>query len=705
MTSKSARGRRGSASDGRNAPDGSSRARGRVWPWIVSVVIAMGFFAADTGIRLRSIAWMQGELGGPPPVDPASRTGYAGGQRGLILPVAGRDGYHWIIQTQQMLAGEGLRIRRVQYDNAPGGREVHWSSAFRWWLAGLAGVHHAATGVPIGLSVERVAAVANPALFVLFTLLFTVVIARTMGAFPAAGFAAACVAVSPYVEAFVAGNVDHHGIAVAACLATVLFLLIPSGGWRRDAPPQGSLAGEDRPPVAARHWFVASGVAGGIGLWISAATIAPVLIALGLGAVLAAAWVRRRPGGGEHPADLSLWRVWGIAGGTTSMVLYLVEYFPSAMGMRLEVNHPLYALCWAGGAELVHRCGRAALGQRVSTSSVDRAVLGVSLIAAALLPLTILLAPGTFLVGDAFLWKLHTDYIPEFQPFISNLRGLPWDARLRDVTLLPFVAVVLPLVTLRNTPSSARASLALGWSAGLVTLALAMVQTRWWVVAAAVWLAVWPVALHIVRGASQGSRSAVMRLLTVIAVVAVIAPRPVLAVRGWIRQGGLPPLDWEEATALVVRDIAKNVRDRPGSDSAIILTDPATTTVLIYLTGARGVGTLYWENVEGLKAAAAIYGAATDEEARRLIRDRGVTHLIVVSWTAFAGQYALLSRGQSKDAPIPDSAFVWRIVRSGRPPPWLRLYRYQLPDHEAFRQHWVAIYEVIPDATPPIPPR
>ena len=67
-------------------------------------------------------------------VDPASPTGYAGGLRQLVVPERNDDSCQWIVQTQQMLARHEWRVRHVDYDNAPFGRDILTPSPYRWWL-------------------------------------------------------------------------------------------------------------------------------------------------------------------------------------------------------------------------------------------------------------------------------------------------------------------------------------------------------------------------------------------------------------------------------------------------------------------------------------------------------------------------------------------------------------------------------------------
>jgi len=59
------------------------------------------------------------------------------------------------MQTQLMIATGGWRLRRVAYDTAPDGREVHWCSPLHWWLTAVAWVDHVVTGRSWLVAVEH----------------------------------------------------------------------------------------------------------------------------------------------------------------------------------------------------------------------------------------------------------------------------------------------------------------------------------------------------------------------------------------------------------------------------------------------------------------------------------------------------------------------------------------------------------------------
>src|SRR5881397_2738221 len=79
---------------------------------------------------------------------------------------------------------------------------------------------------------------------------------------------------------------------------------------------------------------------------------------------------------------------------------------------------------------------------------------------------------------------------------------------------------------------------------------------------------------------------------------------------------------------IVNRDLAGVLRSSQPRGKIVVLADPDSSAAIAYYGGLQSVGTLYWENTAGLKAAAEIFCAEHDEEARRLIRARGITHVV-----------------------------------------------------------------------------
>ena len=98
---------------------------------LMVVGAACGLVIWASVLRVRQADYVSGLVPSAITVDPESPTGYLGGLRQLIVPEHNNDSYQWIAQTQQMLDRKEWRLRHVDYDNAPMGRDVTSASGFR----------------------------------------------------------------------------------------------------------------------------------------------------------------------------------------------------------------------------------------------------------------------------------------------------------------------------------------------------------------------------------------------------------------------------------------------------------------------------------------------------------------------------------------------------------------------------------------------
>lgn len=188
--------------------------------WIPALLLALGLLGLHTRAALERVDHLTSLASEEPAIDPTSKTGYAGGLRWLIVPGHRHVSYQWIAQAQELLASGGWRLSRIDYDNAPHGREVTAFSPYRCWLAAVARLHHLVTGAPTGLAVERAARYADPLLLAVCVTLCTFLLAWRVGAASAAVFAFAGTAAALAAGRFVPGAPDAASLT-AGCGAVV----------------------------------------------------------------------------------------------------------------------------------------------------------------------------------------------------------------------------------------------------------------------------------------------------------------------------------------------------------------------------------------------------------------------------------------------------------------------------------------------------
>lgn len=591
------------------------------------------------------------------------------------LPTLYADALTWTRHTLTLVENDQTRIRRTDIDNAPFGREVHWCSGFAWVLAGGGWVRHLVTGEPLAPAIEGAREWLNLILFAAFLIALSLHVARRAGVALAVVLAAAMFGNTDFYSTFAPAFFDHHGILSTANLGAVLGAVFMGAGWWKTPGGAGaSLLPSDE--AQARRGAIFSAVCAAIGIWVSAASVLPAVPFIGVAGILAT-WLHgrtlRKDGAEFSPG---VWRLWGRLGGALCLGFYLLEYFPHHLGWRLEGNHPLYALAWWAGAEIVARIGEHRIGRAQPRPLWLRLAPWLAVFA----PVVVIKlgGPRVFLVSDPFLRSISA-YVSEGLDLVTAVkvlgpviltRALPWIA----ITFLPGVA--LWWLCSRKDACS------------LLTFAL---------LATAPFLAL---GFYQVRFIANGAGPEIALLLVVVAVALTQWPRRAvqLALVGavivfcaypWVERLQLANaavrtrrVTRSDALQPLYRDIAAALRASQPSGPITLLTNPDASTGIGYFGRFRTIGTLYWENVEGMRASAAMHAARSMEEARTRLRDRGVTHVAVISENSFVREFYQMTHGVVKGEEW-RACFAGAVFEAKNLPLWLEPIAYEPPPDSA----------------------
>lgn len=630
----------------------------RRWWWLIPLGAALFILAADLG-RIKNVQRVTA-LGRAAGNDGKSA---ATTRHWLIVPEHNLRSYQWMAETEQMLARGEWRVRQIDYENAPVGREVHAASPYRWWLGLVTWLMHVTRGGTTGESLEAAALWAGPLFHLALLVAGTVFIAKRFGPIAAAAFSLGLALLFPLAGEFLPGVPDDHGLGFVCAGASALLLLDGLARRRRSS-------------------FVLSGVAGGLGLWISVAIEVPVLVALGLGGFVLALWKARRPTVAEGFSPC--WNEWALAGALTSLLAYLAEYFPAHLELRLQANHPVYGLAWIGLGWALTLADRWRARVARSRSRTWLMAAG-ALLALASLPVTMAVTQSrAFLVAN---------------PLASRATNLPNGAVARNLavwlsqdgqklavlaTCLPFVLLVpLGISALRRNRSAAeQATFLVGGSVVLVSAALACAQIQAWAVAQSTLL------------------------------VLVVAAAPLFAQRVWLIAAfcllpgviqlarstpwdGNAPVTRLEVEGLLERDLAHWIADHSESAATagsgpLVLAAPERTPGMWFYGGLRGLGSPNWENRDGVALAVKILGATTLDEAQALLARRGVTHLVLPSWDTEMDEFVKWTKNNPADTFLA-ALHRWAL------PPWLQPLPYRLPEIAGFEGRSVLVLKITED--------
>ncbi len=622
----------------------------------------------------------------------------------LFLSEIAFDGYVWNRHAEKLGENGEWRARHTDMDNYPKGREIHWNSAFAWYLRGLGEIHRAVTGDNLKNSIYRMSIWANPILLALAIGIFSSLSARRFGPLCGSVMAVGMVAVPTFYEGFMPAYPDHHGIISFALMGLLFGIAWAGGGWVQ--PTAGLDFAPPRCIRQARWGMVFSGICGAIGLWLSAFATAVVAFGIGLGAMLSVATVsRRKAGASEAVYHAELWRLWGLTTALAGFLLYLFEYFPHHMAMRLEVIHPLYLAAWlAGGWAIAATTGWLA-GPKLRLADLPWKTLLICALVCALLPALILGGGQRFYkLLEPFQLKISSN-IAETLPLLTRIRmgGLTWQMAFGWFPILLVAAFAMQGV--RAVGRGTRAVLLFLCLPILVVTALQFHQTRWGLLAGPLYIALAGIAIPQLwklvpkDNFSRVIASVMLLALTVLFVQPSLRNAFSIASTQYFAKGPIT-LTAGQALALVHRKMAYAIRQDAGDHEVVVLSSPNSSCLLAGLGGFKTIGTLYWENVEGMKAAARALNAQSDQDALDQFQKLGVTHVALMTWENFIEPYFRILHPKPGPEQNFENSFGKKALFDKTIPPWTRPLAFPPDDLIKALKQDILILSVHPEQTP-----
>jgi hypothetical protein len=140
----------------------------------------------------------------------------------------------------------------------------------------------------------------------------------------------------------------------------------------------------------------------------------------------------------------------------------------------------------------------------------------------------------------------------------------------------------------------------------------------------------------------------------------------------WSQYHDPKSLTFGQGIALLHRQMARTILDSAGGKPVVLLSSPNSSCVLAAMGGFRTIGTLYWENVAGLKAGAEGLNAQSDPEARAFMEKHGVTHISLMNWENFIEPYFNILHPVPTAGVSVQNSFGKAALGDQRIPAWVR---------------------------------
>ncbi len=612
------------------------------------------------------------------------------------------DGYEWCNHAEHLGENGEWQMRYTHLDNAPKGREIHWSSGFAWYLRALGELHRHFSGDTLRNSIFRASIWANPLLLIVALALFATLSARRFGPLCGSVLAIGMITTASFYEGFLPAYPDHHGITGFALMGLIFGIAWAGAGWVQK--PDGEAFLPPRSLKQARHGMIFSAISAAAALWISGFSAALIALGIGIGAMLSV-WIFAKQASAEgseyHP---ELWKLWALVTATGSMFFYLLEYFPNHMAMRLEVNHPFYALAWLGGGWIIYEMTKWIRANQIGTAPFPWTHLILPLLGISVLPAAILIGgPDVYAIRHEFLTGLMKN-IAEALPLMTRIQmgAITWKVAFGYFPL--FVVAAIILVFIGRMCSAAKGTFLLLICPIIIVTIMQFLQVRWGMLNGPIYIAL--AGLVIPQIARLLPPLPQWRIAGALVLVGMTYLFSVDTVKGmlmpfWNQYNSKQNMQVGsgQILALLHRDMAKAILQNANGKPVTVLSSPNSSCLLSTFGGFKTIGTLYWENVEGLDAAAHILNAQSDEEALAMIKQRGITHVSLMSWENFIGPYFQIIYPNPVPGKSLENSFGQKALFKKSIPQWARPIPYPKNFMSNALQQDILLLEIVPDQT------
>jgi len=641
------------------------------WGFLLISLIVFCFSTERRIDRVEAISSVPTWSVAEPVKDSKSPAGREDGQRRLIVAGHHNASFNWIREAQMSVSEGKWRLREIDYDSFPEGREISRTALYRWWLVSVGWIRGLVSSESLGVAIEQGTLYADPALLAIVMLFGSWYCARTFSSAASIGFAMACLCVFPLAANFQPGAPDSHSLSWVLSAMSLLLLL---GGASKTKGRQ-------------RIHFVVSGILAGLGVWNEAEAQMPFLLAVALAGLLWE-WIEKGKTG-------VAWRLWAWSGSLAVLAASLFEFAPNHFSWSLDAVHPLHAVFWLGMVELIvllavwQREGNAVL----RPAAYVPAILG--LLGVAMWPVVGLVSEsGSLLASDFYAREIANHpaggLAGNFGLWLGKASG---SAKL--AALLPILVFVLALFRLvsGNAAGAKKGHYLFLAVVGFFCLALGMMQIRWINLFDTVALVLFAVVLEERTGERSLDRfKQFAPLLLVLPGLLVGFPDSV----DGEEELDLTPM---EKQALIERDYGYWLRHYGNADDLVLFSTPMFSATSAYYGGFKSVVSGEGDNTKGFETAVRLAAADSLQEVSILLESLQVTHVAIPLWDPMVEHMARLGVGNV--AEIPPNVFFLSL-RDWDVPYFLRPLNYPTSTNPSFKGYGLPSFALQAELQPDI---
>lgn len=650
----------------------SSKVLQQSWWGFLIVALVFHWIATERRVdRIEAISAIPTWSVSEPKVDEGSHTGWAKGQRSLIIAGHHNVSFNWIREAQLSVQDGKWRLREVDYDTYPEGRKLSSTSVYRWWLVSVGWVRSVVNGESIGLAIERGSLYADPVLFALLVIAGTLYCARSLNSLVGLGFVSGCMCVFPLSANFQAGAPDSHSLSWVLAVGSVLPLFVPSFRQRSKAGIH----------------FVVAGVLGGIAFWNDAESQLPLLLAVSLGGLLWELVTKGKSG--------VAWRYWAMPGAIVIVVSSIFEFAPSHFSWSLDAVNPLHALIWLGFAEVLNAVSIARREGIKSLGTTGYVLAGIGILAVFAWPIVGSTSDtGSLLASDFYAREIANHPAGGLGSNLGVWLGKA-SGGAKFAVLLPCLLLMIPLFALVNgkVENEKKGLVLFLVSAGAFLLLLSFIQIRWFNL-----FDTFAIMLMAVSFGGISGDGIVARLKQFSPALLVL---PGLFV-GFPVSGGDVESDQPtamEKQALVERDYGYWLKHYASFDEIVLFSTPIFSATSAYYGGFNSVVSGEGSDASGFEAAVRLAAADSLQEVSILLESLKISHVAIPLWDPMVEHMVQLGVGNV--AEMPPNVFLLSL-RDWDVPYFLRPLNYPTSTDSSFKGYDLPSFSVQAELAPDV---